>query len=152
MGVLVNYLVATPDNSIKFHQEVESLIEEAKNCTYDLIIGKKPVDLEFFRESLLEVEKLQELVRSDNRLISDEYPRENDTTLFLKFLDEIYNDLASIAAMKYVAIISTRNLKLAGDIYSISPLWHEKSIDAEEDIIFNYHLQRILKNLIRLEK
>ena len=152
MGVLVNYLVATPDNSKKFNQEVESLIEEAKNCTYDLLIGKKSVHLDFFRESLSEVEKLQELVRSDNRLISDENRGKNDTTLFLKFLDEIYNDLASIAAMKYVAAISTRNLNLAGDIYSISPLWHEKSIDTEEDIIFNYHLQRILKNLIRLEK
>ena len=152
MGVLVNYLVATPDNSIKYNLEVDSLIVEAKNRTYDLIIGKKHVALDFFRDSLTEVEKIQELVRSDSRLISDADPGVKDTTSTLKLLYEIYNDLSAIAAMKYMAVISTKNLKLAGDIYRISPLWHEKSIDAEEDIIFNYHLQRILKNLIRLEK
>lgn len=151
MGVLVNYLVATPDSSKKLFNTVENMLEEAKICTYNLIVGKKSVDIETFRESLSEAEKLQELVRSDSKIVSEEQAWKSDTARTLKLLEEVYNDLVAMSSMKYMAIISTKNLNLAGEVFNISPIWYEKSIDSEEDIIFNYHLQRLLKNLMMLE-
>jgi len=50
--------------------------------------------------------------------------------------------------MQYIAIISPDNLDLLQKIYSITPIWEKKAIIRENDIIFNYHLQRLLKNIL----
>lgn len=147
MGVLVNYLIATPDSSKKLIDKINAFVGEAKFFTYNLIVGKKTVDLEDLKEKLAEIEKLQELVRSDSSIISDEAASNNDTANAFQLLDELYNDLSAIAAMKYIAIISSNNLSLAGEVFKITPIWYEKTIISEEDIIFNYHLQRLLKIL-----
>lgn len=147
MGVLVNYLVATPDSERKFYAKVDSFISEAKQYTYSLIVGKKTVELDDFRGMLTEIEKLQELVRGDSNILYDNEGQKTETAKTLHVLEEVFNDLSSIAAMDYMAIVSSKNLILAGQVFQITPIWYEKSIISEEDIIFNYHLQRLLKNL-----
>lgn len=147
MGVLVNYLVATPDSERKFYSKVDSFIAEAKQDTYNIIVGKKTVELDGLRGMLTEIEKLQELVRGDSNILYDNEGQKTDTAKILHVLEEIYNDLSSIAVMDYMAIVSSNNLILAGQVFQITPIWYEKSIISEEDIIFNYHLQRLLKNL-----
>lgn len=147
MGVLVNYLVATPDSEKKFYTKANSFIAEAKQSTYNLIVGKNTVVLDDLRSMLTEIEKLQELVRGDSNILYDNEGQKIDTAKTLHVLEEIFNDLSSIAAMDYMAIISSQNLILAGQVFQVTPFWYEKSIISEEDIIFNYHLQRLLKNL-----
>lgn len=147
MGVLVNYLVATPDSEKKFYAKVSAFTAVAKEYTYNLIIGKKFVVLDDLRSMLTEIEKLQELVRGDSNILYDDEGHKIDTAKTLHVLEEIFNDLSSISAMNYIAIVSSKNLILAGQVFQITPIWYEKSIISEEDIIFNYHLQRLLKNL-----
>ena len=147
MGVLVNYLVAAPDSEKKFYAKVDAFVEVAKEYTYSLIVGKKKVDLDYLRGMLLDIEKLQELVRGDSNILYDNEGQKLDTAKTLHVLEEIFNDLSSITAMDYMAIVSSKNLILAGQVFQITPIWYEKSIISEEDIIFNYHLQRLLKNL-----
>lgn len=147
MGVLVNYLVAAPDSEKKFYAKVDAFVEVAKEYTYSLIVGKKKVDLDDLRGMLLDIEKLQELVRGDSNILYDNEGQKLDTAKTLHVLEEIFNDLSSITAMDYMAIVSSKNLILAGQVFQITPIWYEKSIISEEDIIFNYHLQRLLKNL-----
>lgn len=147
MGVLVNYLVAAPDSEKKFYAKVDAFVEVAKEYTYSLIVGKKKVDLDDLRGMLLDIEKLQELVRGDSNILHDDEGQKLDTAKTLHVLEEIFNDLSSITAMDYMAIVSSKNLILAGQVFQITPIWYEKSIISEEDIIFNYHLQRLLKNL-----
>ncbi len=147
MGVLVNYLVAAPDSEKKFYAKVDAFVEVAKEYTYSLIVGKKKVDLDDLRGMLLDIEKLQELVRGDSSILYDDEGQKLDTAKTLHVLEEIFNDLSSITAMDYMAIVSSKNLILAGQVFQITPIWYEKSIISEEDIIFNYHLQRLLKNL-----
>ncbi|WP_128425313.1 FUSC family protein [Gudongella oleilytica] len=147
MGVLVNYLVATPDSEKKFYAEVDAFVEVAKEYTYSLIVGKKTVNLENLRSMLSDIEKLQDLVRGDSNILYDNKGQKLDTAKTLRILEEIFNDLSSITAMDYMAIVSSKNLILAGQVFQITPIWYEKSIISEEDIIFNYHLQRLLKNL-----
>ncbi|MDY0256704.1 aromatic acid exporter family protein [Gudongella oleilytica] len=147
MGVLVNYLVATPDSEKKFYAKVDAFVEVAKEYTYSLIVGKKTVNLENLRSMLSDIEKLQDLVRGDSNILYDNEGQKLDTAKTLRILEEIFNDLSSITAMDYMAIVSSKNLILAGQVFQITPIWYEKSIISEEDIIFNYHLQRLLKNL-----
>ena len=147
MGVLVNYLVAAPDSEKKFYAEVDAFVEVAKEYTYSLIVGKKTVNLENLRSMLSDIEKLQDLVRGDSNILYDNKGQKLDTAKTLRILEEIFNDLSSITAMDYMAIVSSKNLILAGQVFQITPIWYEKSIISEEDIIFNYHLQRLLKNL-----
>ncbi len=147
MGVLVNYLVATPDSEKKFYAKVDAFVEVAKEYTYSLIVGKKTVNLENLRSMLSDIEKLQDLVRGDSNILYDNKGQKLDTAKTLRILEEIFNDLSSITAMDYMAIVSSKNLILAGQVFQITPIWYEKSIISEEDIIFNYHLQRLLKNL-----
>jgi uncharacterized membrane protein YgaE (UPF0421/DUF939 family) len=147
MGVLVNYLVATPDSEKKFYAKVDAFVEVAKEYTYSLIVGKKTVNLENLRSMLSDIEKLQDLVRGDSNILYDNKGQKLDTAKTLRILEEIFNDLSSITAMDYMAIVSSKDLILAGQVFQITPIWYEKSIISEEDIIFNYHLQRLLKNL-----
>ena len=70
------------------------------------------------------------------------------SAIILHKMQDIYSSLSSLEIMKHIAILSPANLKLMEQVYNIQCLWIEKAIISEEDIIFNYHLQKVLKDLL----
>ena len=73
------------------------------------------------------------------------------TRSLLGILLEIDNDLSSLVMMNYIATITPTNLSNLESLYNINTFWEERSVLSQEDIIFNYHLQRLIKNLNQCE-
>ncbi|MDX9916501.1 MAG: aromatic acid exporter family protein [Gudongella sp.] len=151
-GVLVNYLIAAPDSSGKLYDLLIEMTEDAREFAYNLVIGKKSVDIDSFKIKHQEAESLLSMVKDDSKIIQENRKTIDKIEKTMPLIDAIHNDLASMSSMKHIAIISSKNLTLINDLYGITPILEEKAIESEEDITFNYHLQNLLHNLIRLKK
>ncbi|MCR3956776.1 MAG: aromatic acid exporter family protein [Gudongella sp.] len=148
IGVLVNYFVAAPSSNKMFEKYAERMILEAKDYTYKLVVGKQKVDLKDFKSELAKIEKAFDLIQSETKIkiVKDKDLPGSEITLGIIY--DIYSDLSALQMMQHIAIISPDNIDLLERLYSFTPIWEKKAIIGEKDIIFNYHLQRLLKNII----
>lgn len=151
VGVLINYFIAAPNNDKVFNKLALPLIDECKKYTYDIVVGKKKVDLNIFKEHLSELTKIQELIEDETKLKVGNVRSLASTRSLLGILLEIDNDLSSLVMMNYIATITPTNLSNLESLYNINTFWEERSVLSQEDIIFNYHLQRLIKNLNQCE-
>ncbi len=150
IAVLVNYFVAAPNNDVLFNNFVHRMLENAKISAYKLVVGKYRIDLLDFKDELVKIEQLQELIQQETKINIVKNKDKIESEITIKIIQDIYNDLSALQMMQYIAIISPDNLDLLQNIYSMTPIWEKKAIMRENDIIFNYHLQRLLKNILFL--
>ncbi|WP_409227680.1 FUSC family protein [Gudongella sp. SC589] len=150
IGVLVNYFVAAPSSNKMFEKYAERMIHGAKDYAYKLVVGRHKVDLKDFKSELTKIEKIFELIQSETKINLVKKKGLPESEITLKIIYDVYSDLSALQMMQHIAIISPDNLDLLERLYSFTPIWEKKAIIAENDIIFNYHLQRLLKNLIYL--
>ncbi|WP_422485138.1 FUSC family protein [Gudongella sp. DL1XJH-153] len=150
IAVIVNYFIAAPNNDILFNNFVNRMLENAKTSTYKLVVGKQRIDLLDFKEELLEIEKLQDLIQQETKINIVRNRDKIESEITIRIIQDIYNDLSALQMMQYIAIVSPDNLDMLQNVYSITPIWEKKAIMRENDIIFNYHLQRLLKNILFL--
>lgn len=148
IAVLVNYFIAAPNNDKLFNEFVHRMLQNARTSAYKLVVGKQRVDLLDFKDELVEIEKLQELIQQETKINMVQNKDRIESEITLRIIQDMYNDLSALQMMQYIAIISPDNLDLLQKIYSITPIWEKKAIIRENDIIFNYHLQRLLKNIL----
>jgi hypothetical protein len=146
----VNYFIAAPNNDKLFNEFVHRMLQNARTSAYKLVVGKQRVDLLDFKDELVEIEKLQELIQQETKINMVQNKDRIESEITLRIIQDIYNDLSALQMMQHIAIISPDNLDLLQKIYSITPIWEKKAIIRENDIIFNYHLQRLLKNILFL--
>jgi len=66
-------------------------------------------------------------------------------------MDEIYNDLHTIIRLDMKPILNEENAELFRQVYSSEFIKSSREKD-ELDIVYNFHLNRILNNLIEVEK
>lgn len=148
IGVLVNYFIATPDSDILFHDYVYKMLEKARTNTYKLVVGQQRVDLLDFKDELADIEVLQELIEKETKIKLVKNKDKIESGIIIKIIQDIYSDLSALQMMQHIATISPDNLDLMENAYSITPVWDKRAIMVENDIIFNYHLQRLLKNIL----
>lgn len=151
IGVIVNYFIAAPNSDKLFGNFVRIMTADARKYAYQLTVGKHRVDLTDFKDELAAIEKVQNLIKDETKINILRPKGTIESEIIMKVLYEIYYDLSALQMMQYIATISPDNLDLIEELYSIRPIWEMRAIIAEKDIIFNYHLQRLLKNLILLE-
>lgn len=152
VGVLVNYFIAAPNVDRLFNLFQDEFLLKSKDYCYKLAVAKSAIDIVSLREDLLELEKLQVLIEDETKINTIQDKEKNQSAITLLKIQDIYSSLITLESMKYVAILTPANLKLIEEIYNIQCLWSEKAIIAEKDIIFNYHLQRVLKDLLLFKK
>jgi uncharacterized membrane protein YgaE (UPF0421/DUF939 family) len=152
VGVLVNYFIATPNIDKLFSLFRDEFLLKAKDYSYKLTVAKSVVDIVSLREDLVELEKLQVLIENDTKINIAKNKERIQSTITIHKMQDIYSSLSSLEIMKHIAILSPANLNLIEEVYDIQCFWSEKAIISEEDIIFNYHLQRVLKDLLLFKK
>ncbi|MGM0397011.1 MAG: FUSC family protein [Bacillota bacterium] len=150
IAVLVNYFIAAPKNDRLFNDFVHRMLEHAKISTYKLVVGKQRIDLLDFKDKLIEIEELQDLIQQETKIKMVENKNRIKSEITIKIIQDIYNDLSALQMMQHIATISPDNLDLLQKVFTITPIWDSKAIIMENDIIFNYHLQRLLKNILFL--
>src|SRR5690554_4560103 len=150
VGVIVNYFVAAPKSYRMFDKYAERMMSGAKDYAYKLVVGKYKVDLKDFKSELAKIDKIFDLIQSETKI---KLARNRDlpgSEITLSTIYDIYSDLSALQMMQHIAIISPDNIDLMEKLYSFTAIWEKKAIIGEKDIIFNYHLQRLLKNIIYL--
>ena len=148
VGVLVNYFIATPNIDKLFNLFRDEFLFKAKDYTYILAVAKSPIDIASLREDLAELENLQALIENETKINISKNKERIHSAITLHKIQDIYSNISSLEIMKHVGTLSSDNLKLIEQVYDMQCLWTEKAIVSEEDIIFNYHLQKVLKDLL----
>lgn len=148
VGVLVNYFIATPNIDKLFNLFRDEFLFKAKDYGYKLAVARSSIDIIGLRDELGELEKLQILIENETKMNLAKNKEKIQSAIILHKMQDIYSSLSSLEIMKHIAILSPANLKLMEQVYNIQCLWIEKAIISEEDIIFNYHLQKVLKDLL----
>ena len=148
VGVLVNYFIATPNIDKLFNLFRDEFLFKAKDYTYKLAVAKSPIDIASLREDLAELENLQALIENETKINISKNKERIHSAITLHKIQDIYSNISSLEIMKHVGTLSPDNLKLIEQVYDMQCLWTEKAIVSEEDIIFNYHLQKVLKDLL----
>ena len=104
--------------------------------------------LGYFIFRAVELEKLQKIIEDETKINLTKNKERIQSAITLHKIEDIFSSLSSLENMKHVAILSPANLSLIEQVYNIKCLWIEKAIISEDDIIFNYHLQKVLKELL----
>ena len=152
VGVLVNYFIATPNIDKLFNLFRDEFLFKAKDYTYKLAVAKSPIDIASLREDLAELENLQALIENETKINISKNKERIHSAITLHKIQDIYSNISSLEIMKHVGTLSSDNLKLIEQVYDMQCLWTEKAIVSEEDIIFNYHLQKVLKDLLSFKE
>lgn len=147
VGMLINYFIAAPNNDTVFYKLATPFVNEVKCLTYDVVIGKKKMDLSVLKDNLSELVKVQDLIEDETKLKVLNKKDITTTRSLLSILMEMDNDISALAMMNYVATITPANLSGLEELFKINTFWEERAVLNQDDIIFNYHLQRILSNL-----
>lgn len=147
VGMLINYFIAAPNNDTVFYKLATPFIDEVKCLTYDVVIGKKKMDLSVLKDNLSELVKVQDLIEDETKLKVLNKKNITTTRSLLSILLEMDNDISALTMMNYVATITPANLSGLEELFKINTFWEERAVLNQDDIIFNYHLQRILSNL-----
>lgn len=147
VGMLINYFIAAPNNDTVFYKLATPFVNEVKCLTYDVVIGKKKMDLSVLKDNLSELVKVQDLIEDETKLKVLNKKNITTTRSLLSILLEMDNDISALTMMNYVATITPANLSGLEELFKINTFWEERAVLNQDDIIFNYHLQRILSNL-----
>lgn len=147
VGMLINYFIAAPNNDTLFYKLATPFIDEVKCLTYDVVIGKKKMDLSVLKDNLSELVKVQDLIEDETKLKVLNKKNITTTRSLLSILLEMDNDISALTMMNYVATITPANLSGLEELFKINTFWEERAVLNQDDIIFNYHLQRLLSNL-----
>ncbi len=148
VGVLVNYFIATPNIDKLFNSFRDEFLFKAKDYAYKLAVAKSTIDIASLREDLAELENLQVLIEDETKINISKNKERIHSAITLHKIQDIYSNLSSLEIMKHVGTLSPANLKLIEQVYDIQCIWSEKEIVSEEDIIFNYHLEKVLMDLL----
>ena len=150
IGTLINYFIATPNVKKTFIESKIHILETSKGLIYNLINNENEIDLEQFQHEINSLESRFNLYKQEINYNVREKQISEASINILNMMGEIYNDLHTLLRLDMKPILNDENTELYTKIYSkdLEPTIRENS---ELDIVYNFHLNRILKNLIEIQ-
>lgn len=150
VSVLVNYFIAAPNIKKTFLEAKVHLYELSKELVYNLVNNQGEINLEDFSKEFLSLETNFSIYKQELDMnVSNNNISESSINI-LTMMYEINNDIRTILRLDMRPILNDNNSKLFNYLFVASYTPHAKEKD-EMDIVYNYHLNRILKNLIEIE-
>lgn len=150
VSVLVNYFIAAPNIKKSFLEAKIHLHELSKDLVYNIVSNQGEINLEDFSKEFLSLENNFSLYKQELDMnVSNNHISEASINI-LTMMAEINKDIRTILTLDMRPILNEHNSKLFNDLYSVNFTPHSREND-EMDIVYNYHLKRILKNLIEIE-
>ncbi|MBC8589149.1 FUSC family protein [Paratissierella segnis] len=149
VAVLINYFVFTPNNKTNLLLSLKQVYNNTKLMVYDFIRGRDV--------SLIDLKSQMDLIRDSNLKLKEDMDLTSHKTantelinIILSIMDDIYLEIKYIAKLQKESTISKENLALLRKLSM-----QIKQDDSDEikdlDIVYNFHLNNILNNLIKSE-
>ena len=151
VGTLINYFIAAPNVKKSFIESKTHMLETSKELIYNLISDEHEINLEQFEHEINSLENRFNLYKQEIRYDIREKQVSKASINILNMMGEIYNDLHTLLRLDMKPILNEENAELFTKIYSknLNPNVRENN---ELDIVYNFHLNRILNNLFEIEK
>ena len=151
VSVLVNYFIAAPNIKKTFLDAKIHLYEISKDLIYNLVNNQGEINLEDFSKEFESLEEKFSLYKQDLDLNVSKSKISESSISILTMLEDIYNDLQTIFKLDMRPILNKKNAELFGKIYSKEFIPCTR-LTEESDIVYNYHLNKILNNLIEINR
>lgn len=150
-GVLINYLIYPFNMRKKIHTYSIKLTDDILSIVKYAICKNKEVDIKSLRDKINTLEKDYSIIKSElkisNNAKNDDSKIENIITLF----EDIYKHLEMLATFENCFSISEDNINILNKFSTIK-LDVIPSVNEEENIVFNYHLNKVLTLLFNIKK
>lgn len=151
VGTLINYFIAAPDVKKIFMESKTNIYKTSKSLVYNLIYKDTEIRLEDLTKELNSLEDSFKLHKQEFNYNFTKSKISESSAEVIQMTDEIYNDLHTIIRLDMKPILNEKNADLFKQIYSSEFIKSSREKD-ELDIVYNFHLNRILNNLIEIEK
>ncbi|RVU55607.1 FUSC family protein [Anaerosphaera multitolerans] len=150
IGIAVNYLISSPNVYVDFISEAKNTLENTRQFIMELI-SKREHNIDDFEDSYNNTIKQYELLLSEKNTplhVDFDMDRAKRITDLLQDIHLRFNLLNSFDKSPYV---SKANKQLINEVFSLT-LVIDGDLEGELNSVFNYHMHRILENILILEK
>ncbi|MDG2764799.1 hypothetical protein P7M25_26060, partial [Vibrio parahaemolyticus] len=134
----------------QFDSLFKSMKNDIKSIVYDIITERKEIDLAKFKSDLDKLESIYELSIDETRYKISDKAKIDDNLNKLKKMQIIFTDLSSIKALNSKSCINEKNKSTLEEMLKMTLFVKCDNETSNEDIIYNYHLSSLLKNLASL--
>lgn len=151
VSVLINYFIAAPNQKKMFLEKKINIVNSSKKLVYNLVKNKGEISLHDFSTELKTLESTFSAYKHDLDLNVVKSHITQTSISILSMLDFIYNNLLTILNLDMRPILDERNAELFKELYDEEFVPYARD-NEELDIVYNYHLNKILVNLLEIEK
>lgn len=152
IGTAINYFLRPPDMEKKIGKTLNSMYRSTRKSLEELVWKNEFEDMEELKDEIISVNEDYKVFTEDLKF---HIGKSNNADLYLDLFesfDKIQNHFTVIHAIKESPMIDPDNQKLIEDFFGKKiPKRPERKLD-NLDIIYNYHLKRILEKLINIDK
>lgn len=152
VGMVVNYFIYTPNTEKPFIDAITGLYSNSKSIVYELVKGQREISLSEFKKEIAKIEDSYKLLKQDLDMNFYKPKDFHDFNEILSILDDIYNNISTLVKIEEIPVINEDNKLLLEKLYSTDILPKEEVPFNELDVVYNYHLNKILNCLLKIEE
>ncbi|WPC42289.1 FUSC family protein [Clostridium sp. JS66] len=149
VAVLVNYFILPPKHWDKLYDQYILAIDRVFIIIEEKLCNHKKVNLDKLENEILKLEGNLNTYTSELRIRQQENVYIDKIKKIINVCNEIYVHLKIIESIEKVCGLNESNYVKVADMFSKEPI-KEKEKD-EISIVFNYHVEKILNSLDKLE-
>lgn len=150
VALSVNYFIAPPNIPEIIHSKYPLLLNEANNILIDMLCCKKHVDLSVLRREVLSLQNNVDTYASELKLKS----QESDEIIEMKNISDsfrdLYHNIKTLQLLSPNTVPNESNLERIQEIFNCCPDKREY-VNNETNIVFNYHIDKILDDIVLLK-
>ena len=128
------------------------LFRSIKDLVYDIVIKQDKIELSVFKNEVINLETLYESYKQDMHLNILNNQISESSIKIIAIFDDIYHDMSTLIKINADPVFSDKNLFMLKDLYSSTVFLQSNEEQDELSIVYNYHLNKILTNLIDIKK
>jgi uncharacterized membrane protein YgaE (UPF0421/DUF939 family) len=145
VAVGVNYFFFPPDYLSKIRRTIPELLLKTEQIMGKLLLDEKKISLVEYEQAIAKANELWKLSAGDSRIRK----RKNIGVIsgirnILDQLSQINQHFRIIEQINHIANLNNSNIDELQSIFGWSTFSHQTIQDNETDIVFNYHIRKVL--------
>lgn len=151
VSMLVNYFIASPNKESLFLEGIEGIYQDSKEILYNLVRGKS-IDVDEIKKSIVASDEEYDALKQDIDMNFYKTDSESNLNQIILILDDIYNNISTLSKIKTNPALTLENIRLMQDLYNLAMFTNFDYQLDNLDIVYNYHLNELLSDLLYIEK
>lgn len=152
VGTTINYFIRPPKTDIKIDNFIENMIREVRENIYLLVWEDKEPKLNNLKKEIISIEENYEVLKKDIKFNINIDDSLTDYEIIFNMLEDIQSHFRVIKLLDKRAYLDKENKAILLNMFCKKIPITEEAGKEEIDIIYNYHLKRILYNIRDIEK